>query len=83
MTTISEFRCEICGTETTNPVHWFVVECGSEELKLMKWNTEAALAKGRGTTVARRMRRCTSAGGLKLPARLPKQTFYVTGLPEN
>lgn len=46
MTTISEFRCEICGTETKNPIHWFVIQCGPDELQLMKWNAEAALAKG-------------------------------------
>ena len=46
MATISEFRCEICGTESKSPVKWFVIQCGSDELKLMKWNSEAALAKG-------------------------------------
>jgi hypothetical protein len=51
MTTISEFRCEICGTETTAPVHWFLMQCGSDELKLVKWNTEAALAKAGPTLV--------------------------------
>jgi hypothetical protein len=46
MSTINEFRCEGCGRETTTPVHWFVIQCSSDELKLMKWNTEAASAKG-------------------------------------
>jgi hypothetical protein len=46
MTTISEFRCEVCGTVTTAPVHWFVIQCNSDELKLMKWNAEAATAGG-------------------------------------
>ena len=46
MTTISEFRCEVCGRESTAPVHWFVIQCSSDELKLMKWNTDAASAKG-------------------------------------
>ncbi len=46
MTTSSEFRCEICGRVTATPVHWFVIQCNSDELKLMKWNTEAAAPKG-------------------------------------
>ncbi|HWR14109.1 MAG TPA: hypothetical protein VN577_04740 [Terriglobales bacterium] len=46
MSSIKEFRCEVCGTVSANPTHWFVIQCGSEELKLMKWSMEAALAKG-------------------------------------
>ena len=46
MTATTEFRCEVCGRVTTTPVHWFVIQCNSEELKLMKWNAEAAAAKG-------------------------------------
>ena len=46
MATISEFRCDVCGTVTTAPIHWFVIQCNSDELKLMKWNTEAAANKG-------------------------------------
>jgi hypothetical protein len=46
MATISEFRCDVCGTVTTTPVHWFVIQCSSDELRLMKWNTEAAGIKG-------------------------------------
>jgi hypothetical protein len=45
MATISEFRCDVCGAVTTTPVHWFVIQCSSDELKLMKWNTEAATIK--------------------------------------
>jgi len=46
MTTVAEFRCEICGLVSSNPIRWFVIQCNSEELKLMKWNSEAATAKG-------------------------------------
>jgi hypothetical protein len=46
MATISEFRCDVCGTVTTTPVHWFVIQCSSDELKLMKWYTEAAADRG-------------------------------------
>ena len=46
MATISEFRSEVCGRVITTPVHWFVIQCNSDELKLMKWNTDAAIAKG-------------------------------------
>jgi hypothetical protein len=46
MSSIKEFRCEICGLVTANPDHWFVIQCDATELKLMKWNTESALAEG-------------------------------------
>ena len=46
MATINEFRCDVCGTVNTAPVHWFLIQCSSDELKLMKWNTEAAAIKG-------------------------------------
>ncbi|HLV85721.1 MAG TPA: hypothetical protein VKV39_02015 [Candidatus Sulfotelmatobacter sp.] len=45
MTTISEFRCEVCGRVTREPIHWFVIQCNRDELKLMKWSTDAASAK--------------------------------------
>jgi hypothetical protein len=31
MTMLKEFRCEICGTVTGTPVHWFVIQCGNSE----------------------------------------------------
>jgi len=46
MAAVKEFRCEICGTVTSKPTHWFVIECSSSELKVKKWNTEAATAPG-------------------------------------
>jgi hypothetical protein len=46
MTSIKEFRCEICGRVTTEPNHWFVIQCGSSTLTVIKWNSEAAYAAG-------------------------------------
>ena len=46
MANAKEFRCEICGTVTDNPVHWFAIQCGDSQLTVLRWNTEAALAEG-------------------------------------
>jgi hypothetical protein len=46
MTSVAEFRCEVCGTVSAHPVHWFIIRCSSAELTVMKWNAEAAGAKG-------------------------------------
>jgi len=46
MTSIREYSCEICGTVSKNPTHWFVIQCGNIELTVIKWNSEAANAKG-------------------------------------
>lgn len=46
MTTIQEYTCEICGRITSNPIHWFVIQCGDSELTVFKWKTEAANAPG-------------------------------------
>jgi hypothetical protein len=42
MSTLREFKCEICGIMTENPIHWFVIECGDLKLSVLKWNLEAA-----------------------------------------
>lgn len=39
MTTLQEFRCEVCGLVSTNPVHWFVIRCGDSELTVQRWNS--------------------------------------------
>jgi len=36
MTSLQEFRCEICGRITNNPDHWFVIECSDSELTVLK-----------------------------------------------
>jgi hypothetical protein len=46
MTAIQEFTCEICGITTTHPIHWFVIQCGSSELTVIRWNSEVANAPG-------------------------------------
>jgi hypothetical protein len=46
MATVTEFRCEVCGTRAANPIRWFVIQCGASELKVIKWNAEAAAAAG-------------------------------------
>ena len=46
MASFREFRCEICGTVSSNPIHWFVIQCGDSELTVLKWNTETANAAG-------------------------------------
>ena len=33
MATVTEFRCEICGIASANPVRWFVIQCGASELE--------------------------------------------------
>ena len=46
MTSIREYSCEICGTVSKNPTHWFVIQCRNVELTVIKWNSESANAKG-------------------------------------
>ncbi|HLJ86897.1 MAG TPA: hypothetical protein VKZ53_08735 [Candidatus Angelobacter sp.] len=46
MTAIQEFRCEICGIVTTNPTHWYVIQCGNADLTVIRWSTEKANAPG-------------------------------------
>jgi len=46
MTSLQEFRCEVCGLVTTNPIRWFVIRCGDSELTVYRWNSETANAAG-------------------------------------
>ena len=46
MTSLQEFKCEICGRVTASPTHWFVVQCNDRDLTVLKWNLEAANAAG-------------------------------------
>jgi hypothetical protein len=46
MTTMREYRCEICGIVDTHPIHWFVIQCGDSQLSVHRWNSEAANATG-------------------------------------
>lgn len=42
MAAIKEYRCEICGTVTGNPLHWFLIRCGPSQLTVQVWDTAAA-----------------------------------------
>ena len=44
MSSLKEFRCEICGIVSENPVHWFVIECGDQKLTVIKWDLTAAMS---------------------------------------
>jgi hypothetical protein len=46
MTTLQEFRCEICGLETTHPAHWFVIRCGESDLTVHRWDSASANSAG-------------------------------------
>lgn len=46
MTALQEFRCEICGRVTNNPIHWFVIQCSDDNLSVLRWNSQAANAAG-------------------------------------
>ncbi len=46
MSSVREFRCEICGTVSSNPIHWFVIRCNDSEVSVLKWNSEVAEAPG-------------------------------------
>lgn len=42
MASLREYRCEICGLVTNNPMHWFVIRCGESRLTVLRWDAEAA-----------------------------------------
>ena len=46
MATVQEFRCEVCGDVTTNPTHWFIINCGDSALTVNRWNAEVANQQG-------------------------------------
>jgi hypothetical protein len=46
MSSLKEFQCEICGTVSQNPTHWFVIECGDQALTVLKWELEVANRPG-------------------------------------
>jgi hypothetical protein len=46
MTTLQQFRCEVWGLVTTNPIHWFVIRCGDSNLTVYRWNSETVNAPG-------------------------------------
>src|SRR5262245_814792 len=46
MTTVKVYRCEICGIESQNFNHWFVIHCSDEKLSVFKWESAAASEPG-------------------------------------
>ncbi len=46
MSTVLEYRCEVCGTVTNNPLHWFVIQCGDLQLTVVRWDEKAARGDG-------------------------------------
>ena len=46
MSSLQEYRCEVCGVVSSNPIHWFVILCGEPQLTVLRWNLESANASG-------------------------------------
>jgi hypothetical protein len=46
MAFLQEFRCEICGTVSASPVHWFVIQCSKSQLTVFQWEAEVANVPG-------------------------------------
>lgn len=44
MASVQEYRCEVCGAVSTNPVHWYVIQCGESQLTVLRWNNASANA---------------------------------------
>jgi hypothetical protein len=42
MSSLKEFRCEICSIVSESPIHWFVIECTDQKLAVIKWDLTAA-----------------------------------------
>jgi hypothetical protein len=46
MSAVTQYQCEMCGTESSNPMHWFMIRCNDNELKVLKWNSDEASVPG-------------------------------------
>jgi hypothetical protein len=68
MAAVAKFRCEVCGTVSAHPSHWFIIQCNSRQLTVMKWDSVAAGAEGARHYCGEAHARCTSAGGWTRPA---------------
>jgi len=40
----TNYKCEICGEESDNPVRWIVIQCSNTQLTIFKWTAETANA---------------------------------------
>lgn len=74
MTTLQEFRCEICGRVTNSPNHWFVIQCSDVELSVLKWNAKAANAPEPAISAAKHMPRSIPADGWRRYVLRPSPT---------
>jgi DNA-directed RNA polymerase subunit RPC12/RpoP len=46
MSAVTQYRCEMCGTESSNTMHWFMIRCNANELRVLKWDSEEASLPG-------------------------------------
>lgn len=46
MASLKEYRCEICGDVSANPVRWFLIQCGPTALTVQAWDAQTADAAG-------------------------------------
>lgn len=44
MAFLNEFRCEVCGAQSENPVRWLVIRNGDSQLSVFRWDDESAHA---------------------------------------
>lgn len=44
MASVQEYRCEVCGGVSNNPVHWYIIQCGESQLTVFRWNSASANA---------------------------------------
>jgi len=51
MSSLKEFRCEICGTVSENPIHWFAIECTDQKLAVVKWDLPPPVQRSNGPTL--------------------------------
>ena len=78
MSSLKEFRCEICGVVSQNPIHWFVIKCTDWKLAIIKWDLTAATSfQPHGISVAKPTLRFISAAGLNLCASRPNEVLKV------
>ncbi len=75
MSSLKEFQCEICGIVSENPVHWFVIVCGDQNLAVIKWDLTAATSPtarhfcGEGHAQVYISRWCCSTGAFHIEER--------------
>ena len=79
MAAVAEFRCEVCGTVSAHPIHWFVIRCSSTELTVIKWDAEAASAVGARHYCGEAHAQVYISRWLEAACGPPKRDFTTTG----